>query len=72
MSRHVQYRRVKCQGRRTFAGLEPEFWDAIDFIASAENITPQQWCEAQLMALPKGRSMTSWLRVAALDGAMAL
>lgn len=64
--RAIKYRRILDGDKKTFAGLEPEFWQAIDQAAQASGVTYRDWCQGQLNERPSGRSMTSWLRVNAL------
>ena len=64
--RHIKYRQILDGKRRAFAGLEPEFWQAIDKAAEASGMSYRDWCGQLLSQRPAGRSMTSWLRVNAL------
>ncbi len=54
--------------QRATIALEPDYWDTIENLAGAGNVS--RWVNDKLNAKPRGYNRASWLRVCTLNAAL--
>ena len=59
----IERRNIKIDGRGTTIGLEPVFWQVVEYLAKGDI---DQWMDNTLKIKPEGRGNASWVRERAL------
>ncbi|MDP6586253.1 MAG: ribbon-helix-helix domain-containing protein [Anaerolineales bacterium] len=59
----IERRNIKIQGKGTTIGLEPVFWQVVEYLAKGDI---DQWMDNTLKIKPTGRGNASWARERAL------